>query len=223
MPVRSSGTLYLQLDYEASGINSLGVWQEFIDYNTPYGNNTNLKSFYRGGTFVPNFSVNSGVPTSGAISLNQLRGARNTYASLSGANSSGRLSSTSPTETGSVSFLLEKNYGTISTYSTYGTGTLIYPISGKIDPTQWAGIYGTKGRSYRMTTTGSALASGATGAWINMTSNFASPTWTLSSTFNTGAKTTNCTLEVSYADAGSSPGSYLAFTLTFVLNLRTTA
>lgn len=222
MPVRSSGTLYLQLDFEASGINSLGAWQEFVDYGTPYGNNTNLKSFYRGGTFVPNFSVNSGVPTSGAISLNQLRGARNIYASLSGANTSGRLSSTSPTATGSVNFRLTRGAaGAISTFDSYSSGTLT-STSGAIASTQCSGIYGTRIFSYRMTTTGSALASGTTGSWVNISAG-SSAVWTLSSTFNTGAKTTNCTLDTSYADALSNPGATIAFTITFVLNLRTTA
>lgn len=93
-----------------------------------------LTQFYRGGTFVPNTSANSNVPTSGSISLLDFLGA-SARVNLGGSISSINVENTQgPTPPGPISVEL---FGTSTASPTDGSGSYTYRwsiISGSAQP-----------------------------------------------------------------------------------------
>lgn len=90
------------------------------EFGAPTG--TGLLSFYRGGTYVPNTTANSGVPTSGTISVTDFYGA-----------SAASLSATASPSSCSVSSSVAGTHttGTTTVTATGGTGyTYAWTITG---------------------------------------------------------------------------------------------
>ena len=106
MPIPASGSLsFTDFDYYFGNGN-------YGEISSGPNSNVPMSSYYRGGTYVPNITVNNSIPTSGTISFLNFRGAtgrvnqngdttRGTSGTLRGVKSWG-----SPTFGGSFFFLL---------------------------------------------------------------------------------------------------------------------
>lgn len=166
------------------------------DARTVFGisGQVSLGDLYRGGAYVPDASVNNGVPTSGQISLGDLHGASSEEVSVSG---SGDISSFNQSAT-----LRFKSDGTVEATTNAGTEQLSASTDWIIPNDAAPGSY-----QVRATVTSGATPDGGTvGSWQALTS---TRSWTLFAPGSTGSR--GCTLLIEVRDGSGSvidSGSY---------------
>lgn len=111
---------------QASGAISLeDIRAEFSGPASP-----NLQAYYRGGGLVPDIAANSGVPTSGAISLQDFYGAQAFSASLSGFFSSLFDVSRSSVQTSLEAVTVNISSGTLTASLSGSGGSLRMSVNG---------------------------------------------------------------------------------------------
>lgn len=130
MPIAASGALsFTDFDYWFGDGN-------YGNFSSGPNSNVSLSSYYKGGTYVPNVTPNTSIPTSGQISLSQFYGAtgRVSQSETFNLGTSGTLKGTkgwgTPTFGGGLSFLSSYNVGFAEQhfYWDSATSTLTYEI-----------------------------------------------------------------------------------------------
>lgn len=158
------------------------------------GGQISLGDLYRGGSLVPDVSVNSGVPTSGEIGLSDLYGAADEQVTVSGSSTISSFN-----QSAQVRF---NSDGTVDAITNSGTTQLSASTDWIIPNDAAPGTY-----QIRATlTSGSTPDGGTLDTWLAMT---ISRVWTLSPPGTSGTR--NCTLLIEMRD-GTGPvidsGSY---------------
>jgi len=104
-----------------------------LDIQNEFGgsNPINISEYYRGGTYVPNISANSSIPTGGTISFNDFYGGTNTSLFISPPSYTGNgfFDTFTITVTSNTSWSVTDNRSWISTSVTSGSGNGSFTVS----------------------------------------------------------------------------------------------